>query len=212
MKTTNICITLTLMLVFTSCSKDDDSIPLLDVISNQITNLHAPQNGGSGNGPPTPISGEFTKFDFSAGSVTISDNDWDIGFRGTSIIVNGGVSLGTTDEPSRTGDGAAYIANGTFTSVTQVNPSLFVQDSSNGYAIPAGSGGGWYTYSGPPTYLITPTPGKILVFRTADGKYAKVEILSYYKDSPPTPDYRFSQGRYYTFNYIYQPNEGVTDF
>jgi hypothetical protein len=39
-----------------------------------------------------------------------------------------------------------------------------------------------------------------------------VEILSYYKDSPPTPDYRFSQGRYYTFNYIYQPNEGVTSF
>ena len=67
-------------------------------------------------------------------------------------------------------------------------------------------------HSGPPTFLITPTPGKILVFRTADGKYAKVEILSYYKDSPPTPDYRFSQGRYYTFNYIYQPNEGVTSF
>ena len=118
------------MLVFISCSKEDDSVPLLDVISNQITNLHAPQNGGSGNGPPTPISGEFTKFDFSAGSVTISDNDWDIGFRGTSIIVNGGVSLGTTDEPSRTGDGAAYIACLLYTSPSPRDATLSRMPSS----------------------------------------------------------------------------------
>ena len=200
------------MLIFSSCSKDDDTITLLDVVSSQVTNLHAPQQGGSENGPPTPISGEFTKFDFSSGSVTISETDWDIGFRGTSIIVNGGVSLGTVDEPSRTGNAAAYVASGTLASVVQVDTNLFVQDSSNGYAIASGSGNGWYTYSGPPTYLITPTPGKVLVFKTADGKYAKVEILSYYKDSPPTPDYRFSEGRYFTFNYVYQPNEGVTNF
>ena len=200
------------MLIFSSCSKDDDTITLLDVVSSQVTNLHAPQQGGSENGPPPPISGEFTKFDFSSGSVTISETDWDIGFRGTSIIVNGGVSLGTVDEPSRTGNAAAYVASGTLASVVQVDTNLFVQDSSNGYAIASGSGNGWYTYSGPPTYLITPTPGKVLVFKTADGKYAKVEILSYYKDSPPTPDYRFSEGRYFTFNYVYQPNEGVTNF
>ena len=212
MKTKSIYKLLILMLIFSSCSKDDDAITLLDVVSNQVTNLHAPQQGGSENGPPTPISGEFTKFDFSSGSVTISETDWDIGFRGTSIIVNGGVSLGTVDEPSRTGNAAAYVASGTLASVVQVDTNLFVQDSSNGYAIASGSGNGWYTYSGPPTYLITPTPGKILVFKTADGKYAKVEILSYYKDSPPTPDYRFSEGRYFTFNYVYQPNEGVTNF
>ena len=212
MKTKSIYKLLILMLIFSSCSKDDDAITLLDVVSNQVTNLHAPQQGGSGSGPPTPISGEFTKFDFSSGSVTISETDWDIGFRGTSIIVNGGVSLGTVDEPSRTGNAAAYVASGTLASVVQVDTNLFVQDSSNGYAIASGSGNGWYTYSGPPTYLITPTPGKVLVFKTADGKYAKVEILSYYKDSPPTPDYRFSEGRYFTFNYVYQPNEGVTNF
>ena len=190
------------MLIFSSCSKDDDTITLLDVVSSQVTNLHAPQQGGSENGPPTPISGEFTKFDFSSGSVTISETDWDIGFRGTSIIVNGGVSLGTVDEPSRTGNAAAYVASGTLASVVQVDTNLFVQDSSNGYAIASGSGNGWYTYSGPPTYLITPTPGKVLVFKTADGKYAKVEILSYYKDSPPTPDYRFSEGRYLSLIHI----------
>ena len=68
-------------------------------------------------------------------------------------------------------------------SVTEVNLQQLSQDSSSGYAVPSGAGNGWYTYQGPPVNLITPTPGKILVFRTNDGKYAKMEILSYYKDA-----------------------------
>ena len=93
-----------------------------------------------------------------------------------------------------------------------VDTSLITQDSSEGYAIASGSGNGWYTYTGPPTYLISPTPGKILVFRTRDGKYAKMEILSYYLGAPENPDAFSDPSRYYTFNYVYQPNEGVTDF
>jgi len=96
--------------------------------------------------------------------------------------------------------------------VTEVDVNLFTQDSSSGYAIMSGSGNGWYTYSGPPTYLITPTAGKILVFKTADGKYAKVEILSYYQGAPENPDAFTDPSRYYTFNYVYQPNSGETTF
>jgi hypothetical protein len=97
-------------------------------------------------------------------------------------------------------------------SVTEVNLQQLSQDSSSGYAVPSGAGNGWYTYQGPPVNLITPTPGKILVFRTNDGKYAKMEILSYYKDAPENPDAYTSESRYYTFNYQYQPNEGITNF
>ena len=93
-----------------------------------------------------------------------------------------------------------------------VDTSLITQDSSEGYAIASGSGNGWDTYTGPPTYLISPTPGKILVFRTRDGKYAKMEILSYYLGAPENPDAFSDPSRYYTFNYVYQPNEGVTGF
>ncbi|MAK01773.1 MAG: hypothetical protein CMC17_04480, partial [Flavobacteriaceae bacterium] len=49
-------------------------------------------------------------------------------------------------------------------------------------------------------------------FRTRDGKFAKVEILSYYLGAPENPDAFADQSRYYTFNYVYQPNEGVTEF
>ena len=200
---------LTIALVMTSllaCS--DDSDDLLPVVSITVEDLHAPQEGGMGQ----PISGPFTKFDFDTGMETDSETDWDIAFRATDIIVNGGSSMGTIDEPTRNGDGGAYIAMGTMADVTEVDVSLFAQDSENGYAIMSGSGNGWYTYTGPPTFLVTPTAGRILVFKTADGKFAKVEILSYYQGAPDSPDAFTDQSRYYTFNYVYQPNSGETTF
>ena len=178
-----------LSLILSSCSKDDE-VQLLDIVSESFENLYAPQNGGVNprTGQFTPISGEFTKFNFSTGQITTSETDWDVAFRGTDIIVNGGESLGTIDEPSRTGNAAVYIASGTMLSVVEVDLQSLSQDSTSGYAIPSGGGNGWYTYQGPPVNIISPTPGKILVFRTFDGKYAKMEILSYYKDAPESPD------------------------
>ena len=200
---------LTLLLAsmsFIAC--DSDSNDLLPVISIAVEDLHAPQEGGMGQ----PISGPFTKFDFDTGMETESETDWDIAFRASDIIVNGGASMGTTDEPTRNGDAGVYIVTGTMADVTEVDISLFTQDSGNGYAIMSGSGNGWYTYAGPPTFLITPTAGRILVFKTADGKFAKVEILSYYEGAPENPDAFTDQSRYYTFNYVYQPNSGKTTF
>ena len=208
MKTIKFLMLLSLVLTFNSCS-DDDGPQVQEVESRTVSNLFAPQTGGQGD----PVSGEFTKFDFESGSITTSGNEWDIAFRGTAIIVNGGESLGTTDEPQRTGDAAAYIATGTFSNIATVNPSEFNQDSSTGYAIPSGSGNGWYSYNFMAN-TIDPIPGRILVFKTRNGRYAKVEILSYYKDAPAeiTPEIAANDLRYYTFNYVYQPNDGETTF
>ena len=206
MKTIKFLILSIMLISFYNC--EDDGPNLQDIQSVTVEDLHAPQEGGQGQ----PISGQFTKFDFQTGSETNSETDWDIAFRGTSIIVNGGISLETNDEPERTGDAGVYIFSGTMAEMVVVDTSLITQDSSEGYAIASGSGNGWYTYTGPPTYLISPTPGKILVFRTSDGKYAKMEILSYYLGAPENPDAFSDPSRYYTFNYVYQPNEGVTDF
>lgn len=208
MKTLKLFTLLTLVIISASCSKDNDTDPIFQIETDTVLNLHAPQNGGIDQmGNPQPISGEFTKFDFSTGTTTTSSTEWDMAFRGTSIIINGGVSFGTTDEPERTGNAAAYLATGTMASVNDVNPDLLEQDSVNGYVL-----SDWYTYAGPPTHLITPTAGKVLVIRTRDGKYAKVEILSYYKDAPENPDAFVDEERYYTFNFVFQPNEGETSF
>ena len=206
MKTIKLFILSLVLITFHNC--DDDDPVLLDTVSITVEDLHAPQEGGQGQ----PISGLFAKFDFESGLQTESDSEWDVAFRGTTIIVNGGTSLGSADEPERTGDAGVYIFDGTMAEMTAVETSLIIQDSADGYAITPGSGNGGYTYAGAPTYLISPTPGKILVFRTRDGKYAKMEILSYYLGAPENPDAFSDPSRYYTFNYVYQPNEGVLEF
>lgn len=208
-KTIQLVTLLVFFIGFTSCSSDDDaSSNLLEVETEVVSNLYAPQEGGQGQ----PVSGNFTKFSFSTGLVTTSETEWDIAFRGTTIIVNGGTSAGTTDEPERTGEAAVYFTNGTMASVTTVDTSLLTQDSAEGYAITTGSDNGWYTYAGPPTHLINPIAGRIFIFKTIDGRYAKVEFLSYYENAPAEPDAFVDATPYYTFNYVYNPNEGVTTF
>lgn len=54
-----------------------------------------------------------------------------------------------------------------------------------------------------------PIPGKMLVFRTRNGNCAKVEILSYYQDQD---SFNPANGRYYTFDYVYNLNAGGTFF
>jgi len=205
MKTIKLLTLLAIFIGFSSCSDNDDDDPTLQVETEAVANLYAPQLGGQGQ----PISGDYTKFNFSTGAVTTSTTDWDIAFRGTDIILNGGVSSGGTDEPARNGNASGYIANGTMTGITSVNTTLLEEDSLNAHVL-----ANWYTYTGPPNHLILPTAGKILVIKTRDGKYAKVEILSYYKDAPSeiTLDIATNDARYFTFNYVYQPNEGITTF
>jgi len=207
MKTIKLLTLLAIFVGFSSCSNDDDDDPvILQVESESVSNLFAPVIGGRDEmGNEIPESGEFTKFNFSTGTITTSETDWDIAFRSTSIIINGGVSFGATDEPDRTGNAAAYFETQTLAGVGIVDTSSFEQDSVNGYVLT-----NWYEYN-PVSHIISPTAGKILVIRTHDGKYAKLEILSYYKDAPAEITQE-TESRYYTFNYVYQPNEGVTTF
>ncbi|MBP2832388.1 HmuY family protein [Aquimarina sp. U1-2] len=189
-----------------SCSDDDDgknaSIP---VESEQFSNLFAPVSGG-GQGGAQSESGTFTKFDFKTGEITESETEWDIAFRGLAIAVNGGASTGSDGEPQRSGNAGASIVIGTFAEVTSIEGLTFEQDSETGYAIPRINNEGWYNYNFE-QFVVTPLPGRVLVFRTRDGKYAKMEILSYYQDNPGNITEE-SVPRYYTFNYVYNPNEG----
>ncbi|UJH66454.1 IPT/TIG domain-containing protein [Allomuricauda sp. SCSIO 65647] len=182
------------------------SFTVLDeLVSQTMENLEAPQTGGQGE----PIGGPFAKFSFETGAVTDSETDWDIAFRGTTIAINGGTTTGTADEPERNGSGGASIETGTFTDVTSAAGLTFAEDADGAFAVPTGSDNGWYNYN-PATFTVTPIPGRILVIRTHDGKYAKVEILSYYRDAPAQPDPFMNESRVYTFNYVYNPNEGET--
>jgi hypothetical protein len=131
-----------------------------------------------------------------------ASTEWDLAFKSTTILVNGGAS--------GPGMGAAAVLEDTsFAAVTEAPPAdSFAVDRGTDRmetAIPGGAGNGWYDYdfaSG----VVSPRPA-VLVVRTADGRYAKVEIESYYRGAPAPEELDPEEGfRYYTFRYLLQPD------
>lgn len=208
MKTKLVLSMLTLAVVFTACKKESPA-PVDTVITATITELDAQAATFIPNPPPAPptITGDYTKFSFAEGTVVEGD-DWDIAFRSTSIIFNGGTGSNSS-QPSRTGNAAVYIIDGTMEDIRLVDESLFLQDEATSTAIIDDMGiqqMGWCVYDFT-TNMISPIAGKILVVRTRDNKYAKIEILNFY-DATFTNVY----GGFYTFNYVYQSKESNLTF
>ena len=156
----------------------------------------------------TSATGDFIKFSFSQGGI-VTDEDWDVAFRGTTLIVNGG-DKANNDQPGRTGDAAVYIATGSMSEINSVDTNRLLQDNSSGSAILNNimiddlgvSGQGWASYSFS-THLFSPRAGRVLVFRTHNNKYAKMEIIYFYNSLNPNTG-SGDIGGYYTFNYVYQ--------
>ena len=194
-------------LVFSACSQEGDPGPTKNTQQPTpsstaiIYNLPAdPATSYTSTGTPIGTTGKFKFFSFATGQ-TVPNSDslttkWDVGFRGTTIIVNGGVS--------RIGNGGVKLISEIFDNVAEAPQDGYLTDGEGTYAIPTGSGNGWYNYNAQAGTII-PIAGKVLVFRTGEGKFAKMEILSYYKDAPANPTQQ-SPGRYYTFRYTFQPD------
>ncbi|MCU0444517.1 MAG: HmuY family protein [Microscillaceae bacterium] len=190
-----------MVLALVAC-KNDEETPEPPLSAITVNNLAADPTTNTGTGQPQPATGKFTLYNFKNNAIVANtdsaSNKWDIGFRGTTIIINGGAI--------RSGQGGAYIYTGLFTELTEIpdNQVFSTDQSPTQLAIPTGAGNGWYNYN-PATNWISPIAGKILVIKTGEGKYAKVEVLNYYKDSPSTPS-PTAISRHYSFRFIYQPN------
>ena len=195
------------VVLFFSCKKDNVTAPVV-LETKTVSNLPADTIIGlTSNGQPYG-SGKFTFYSLETNKIIdnadSASTKWDLGFRGTTIITNSG-----TGGP---GNGGAFVFTGIFSDLTAISAdSTFRTDSApTSYAIKTGSGNGWYSYNGA-TQLITPVPGRVLVIRTATGKYAKLEILNYYKggvtpDATASDNDKLTKQRYFTFRYLYQPN------
>ena len=185
---------------FMACKKDETT-PVVTIKAETIKDLAADPTTISSTGQPV-AAGKFTFFSFKNGIVANSDSastKWDLAFKGTTILTNGG--------SSGSGVGGAIVKDALFTDIKEAPTTGFNSDTKTLFAIPTGSGKGWYNYNGA-TNIITPIAGKIIVVKTADGKYAKMEILNYYKGSPVSPDAN-SVARYYSFRYTYQADGSV---
>lgn len=198
-----------LIAAISSCNEDDEPLP---VVATTFSNLAAdPGTGFDPNtGQPTGLTRQFTFFSFETGDIVAhadsATNKWDLGFNGTTIIVNS-----ATSGPGST---QAQIVNGIFDELATAPDAGYLSDNdpapiagapNANLAIPTGSGQGWYTYDGA-AMVNRPTAGKVIVVKTSNGRYAKMEILNYYKDAPASPSF-MDAARYYTFRYVYQPND-----
>ncbi len=127
-------------------------------------------------------------------------NEWDIAFLKTSIFVNQGFR--------GPGQGGGFLMKETdFETLASLpNDSTFRSEvSETEKAIPTGSDKGWYHYD-MANSEISAIPGVVLAIRTADGRYAKMKVLNYYKGYPDSiPTDVLSRGdRFYSFKYVFQ--------
>jgi hypothetical protein len=209
---TNIAIVSLFSICLFSCSKSSTSTVVIvapmpvtatfkDLMADTVLGLD-PKSG-------MPYSaGKYTFYSIEKNTIIpnadSASNKWDLAFASTRILTNGGTS--------GTALGGAFIYKGLFDDLKTipVDSNFNVDNAPASFAITSGSGKGWYTYDGA-NNLITPIAGRVLVIRTASGKYAKIEILSYYKGgvtlSPSASDAdKLTKQRYYTFRFTYQPN------
>ncbi len=187
---------------FAACTKSDPAPVALTATTFKNLAADPPSGGYSPTGQPIGVTRKYTFFSFKTGALVANADSasakWDIGFNGTTIIVNS-----STSGPGAAG---AIVQTGIFDEITTAPDAGYLLDNKNSatakYAILTGSGNGWYNYS-PATNIVSPIAGRVLIVRTADSKYAKMEILSYYQDAPVAPT-STTKDRYYTFRYIYQ--------
>lgn len=186
---------------FTSCSdnNDDNNVVAPALETKTVSNLAPqPSTPTSTGRPGTPK--HYTFYSLADGKeVPYTDSastKWDLAFRTTTILTNSG--------SSGPGQGGAQVKSGLFAETVTAPETGYAIDAATAKAIPLNSGNGWYNYNST-THVITPIAGRVLLIRTAAGKYAKVEITNYYKDSPATPA-GTEPSAYYSFRYVYQPD------
>ena len=119
-----------IILLFTSCEKSSNN-NIIDEKVIQFVELNASQY--EVNILDSLVTGKFEKFSFSEGDTVIHDN-WDVAFRSTSIIVNGGIASDSS-QPNRTGNAAVYITVGEMGDIISVDSSLLMQRTLFGISI-----------------------------------------------------------------------------
>ena len=155
----NVIFAVLMIVVFASCKKDTT-----DPKPAEINTKDFLVNGD-------PSGGNYNFFSF-ANSAEINEADsssskWDFAIRFETFIVN--------SNASGPGNAGVQIINQPFDAITTAPANSYRYDTT--VSQKAIKGADWYTYN-PTTRSVSPISGKTFVFRTATGKYAKLEMIS----------------------------------
>ena len=130
---------------------------------------------------------------------------WDLGFKRTEVIVNGGIS-----GPGETG--VLVLKDISFEDVLEAPEDDYVSDTDQIATFARGDG--WYTYTGPPNHWVLPNP-KVYVLQIARAPkaqpaspyhYAKIRFIAYYENN----ETKEGSG-YITIEYVLQ-DDGTRGF
>ena len=183
-----------------ACSSSEEETPL---VRETITDLDAVPDG----------SGAFVLYSLRETRTVPSDSvttlAWDIGFRGTEVILNGGTS--------GVGAGVGVLVDLPFESVGEAVVEAFFFRRDGESPCPSGPAravcdvpgddDAWYStapLAGGGTAIV-PVDGRTLVLRLADGQgYAKIDFESYYRGAPDPPRATSEPG-FYTFEVVANP-------
>jgi hypothetical protein len=146
------------IILVASCRKDDKVTPSTTTVASKTILV----NGAT--------TGNFFLYSFENGQIANSDsatNKWDFGVRFEKIIVNSNFS--------GPGTATVQIVDGTFDAYATAPDNGYLADSSATNLAVKGSQ--WYNYDAA-TRTFAPKAGKLFIFKTNAGRYAKMEILT----------------------------------
>lgn len=182
-----------LVIAFASCSKNKDvAAPTTKIYTDSLM---------------LPFMGShFTLYSLAQGKeIPLADSastDWDFGINFASLIFN--------SHASGPGQAGVIMVTGDYETYNMVPTTGFSYDTtSTQLAINSTpfSPNAWYVYD-PVSHAFSPKAGLFFAVRTADGHYAKLEILSV-TYANYTPGAMYPDNLLYKFRYVYQKNGSV---
>lgn len=209
-----------MMMLTMACKKDDNNVTkpsYEDGVSTVIYDLAGDTEASVADGIEGKEKRPFKSFYFKlSGKLQSWDSsdafrqsgNWDLAFTdiyNALVYVNNG----TAEGPGKGGSGKGLIigVDSAYSKVTTA-PDAATMASGNlrfagwdGYPQPYNTG--WYFYS-LNTHLAVPIKNRTFIIRTADGKFAKLELINVYQGNPPAVTDLLWPAPYFTFRYYVQ--------
>lgn len=209
-----------IMMLTIACKKDDNNVTKLDYedgVSTVIYDLAGDTEASVADGIEGKEKRPFRSFYFKLSGKQQSwdssdafkqSSNWDLAFTdiyNALVYVNNG----TADGPGKGGSGKGLIigVDSAYSKVTTAPDSATMAQGNlrfagwDGYPQPYNMG--WYFYS-LNTHLAVPIKNRTFIIRTADGKYAKLELINVYQGNPPAVTDLLWPAPYFTFRYYVQ--------
>ncbi|RAJ06653.1 heme-binding HmuY-like protein [Chitinophaga skermanii] len=202
-----------------ACSKDNsDPVPSTD-LSTFVYDMPADTGASMGGSVDGKTQRPFytITFQFSTQNKQVIRNkvdstsllqkgDWDIAFTkeyNSYVVTNNGTVAGTPGYGGP-GKGRLVIVEKPYDQVIEAPAEdVFQRDGLAGVGWDNGNGLGWFFYS-LNNHICVPIKNRTYVLKTAEGKYAKLELLNIYKGNPKVVTDLFWPSPYITFRYYVQ--------